>query len=131
VETRQILHRLAEASPELPEPQLVQFGSGELPYLTERDRLAPDLSEALNRDTPRDPRTWPVTEPLSVPTPAAGMGSAPPELAKLALNNLGRHIAGLAMAVFNKAEPAPADIPANAGDAHSLISRLAKDAFGR
>jgi len=38
-----------------------------LPLLTERDRGAPDLSDAINLDTPRDPSTW----PMPVPRPPA------------------------------------------------------------
>jgi phospholipase C len=106
-------------------------GKYEIPYLTERDRLAPDLSDALNLESPRDPNSWPVTAPRPVPPAAATAESLPPEIEKQALNNLQRHVVGLTMAVFNKVEPALAEIPKTAGEAHALISRLAKGAFGR
>jgi hypothetical protein len=48
VETRQILHRLAESAPKLPEPQLVRFGSGEYEYSLDID-LATCLRPALWR----------------------------------------------------------------------------------
>jgi len=39
----------------------------DLPYLTERDHNAPDMSDALNLTTPRPASTWPVTVPRPVP----------------------------------------------------------------
>ncbi len=37
-----------------------------MPFLTERDKMAGDLSNAINLDEPRDPKTWPVTMPRPI-----------------------------------------------------------------
>jgi hypothetical protein len=47
------------------------------------------------------------------------------------LNDLERHIVGLAMAQFNKVEPTPDQIPRTVGAAYALLLSLAQGAFGR
>jgi hypothetical protein len=98
-----------------------------LPFLNDRDRTAPDLSDAFNLDTPRDPKTsWPVTVPLPVPLQAPKPDLMSPELARQPLNALERGIVGLTMAAFNEA----GDVPTTLGPAHAVLTRLAKGAFG-
>ena len=102
-----------------------------LAHLTERDRTAPDLSDAINLAQPRPPRSWPVTVPRPVPPSALNNDPTSPELAGRPLNPLERHIVGLAMAQFNKVEPTPGEIPTTVGPAYALLSRLAQGQFGR
>ena len=101
-----------------------------LPHLTERDRTAPDLSNAFNRASARDPSTWPVTVPRPVPPDATATDPLGPTLAPQPLNDLERHLVGLTMAWFNGVEPARADIPTTLGAAYTLLRRLAQGAFG-
>jgi len=101
-----------------------------LPHLTQRDRTAPDLSDAINLALPRPPRSWPVTVPRPVPPSMLNTDPTSPELARRPLNPLERHIVGLAMAQFNKVEPTPDQIPTTVGAAHALLSTLAQGAFG-
>ena len=98
--------------------------------LTQRDRRAPDLSDAINLTVPRAPSTWPVTVPRPVPPFALNTDPTSPELAPLPLSDLERDIVGLAMAYFNGVEPAQAAIPTTIGDAYALLQQLAAGAFG-
>jgi phospholipase C len=101
-----------------------------LPHLTERDRTAPDLSNAFNLGSARDPSTWPVTVPRPVPPDATDTDPLGPTLAPQPLNDLERHLVGLTMAWFNGVEPADADIPTTLGAAYTLLRQLAQGAFG-
>jgi len=101
-----------------------------LPYINHRDRTAPDLSDAFNLSTPRPPASWPVTVPLPVPPSALETDPLLPPLKDLPLNGLERAIMGLAMARFNGTEPTPDAIPATVGAAYTLLSQIAKGAFG-
>jgi phospholipase C len=102
-----------------------------VPHLNERDLNAPDLSDALNLTATRLPATWPVTVPRPVPPVALNTDPLSPELAPLPLNPLERHIVGMAMAQFQRAEPAQEAIPTTIGAAYTLLSQLAQGAFGR
>ncbi len=99
----------------------------DMPFLTERDKTAPDLSVALNLDEPRDPKTWPVTVPR--PTPVRDLDPQNPELerAEHVMNGLERHVVGMAMTAFNEA----GEIPNTIGEAQGLLKRIAAGAFGR
>ena len=98
--------------------------------LTDRDRHAPSLADALNLETPRPPLTWPVTVPPPVSPGALYADPLSPEIAKRPLNKLERDIVGLAMTVIDGHAPDPADIPTNLGAAFDLMCRLAEGAFG-
>jgi phospholipase C len=101
-----------------------------LPHLTERDRDAPDLSDALNLSAVRPPSTWPVTTPRPVPPIVAETDPLSPTLAPRPLNDLERAIVGLAMAHFTGVEPTADTMPTTLGAAYTLLRRLAKGAFG-
>ncbi|MEO8304872.1 MAG: alkaline phosphatase family protein [Betaproteobacteria bacterium] len=101
-----------------------------LPYLTERDRTAPNLTEAYNLATPRSPSSWPVTVPPPVPPSALLTDPLSPALANRPLNGLERDMMGLAMARFTGAEPAAGAIPGTVGEAYTLLSQIAGGAFG-
>jgi phospholipase C len=101
-----------------------------LPHLTERDRSAPDLSDAINLNTPRQPSTWPVTVPRPVPPYLSETDPLAADLAPRPLNDLEQAIVGLTMAYFNGVEPAAADIPTTQADAYLLLKRLAAGKFG-
>jgi phospholipase C len=102
----------------------------DLDALNERDRNAPDLTDALNLENPRLPEAWPQTVPLPVPAGALYTDPFSPEIAERPLNALERDIVGLAMTVIDGDPPNPADIPTKLGAAFDLMCRLASDAFG-
>jgi phospholipase C len=105
----------------------------DMPHLTERDRDAPDLTDALNLQTPRQPSTWPVTVPRPVPPELAETDPMAPGLAPRPLNDLERTLVGLTMAQF-KPELTDADIeaqiPKTQADAYVLLKELAQGKFG-
>jgi len=92
-----------------------------LPFLTERDRHAPDLSDSINLIEPRSPSTWPTPVPRPVPPPPAGLEQRP-------LNDLEKTIVGLAIARFSPV-PNATRIPDRLGDAQTLLRSLVGDAF--
>jgi phospholipase C len=98
--------------------------------LTERDRNAADLSNAYNLATVRSPSTWPVTVPLPVPPTALETNPLSASVAATPLNGLGLRIMGLAMTHFLGREVSAAELPTTIGDAYTLLSQLAKGAFG-
>jgi hypothetical protein len=98
--------------------------------LTDRDRVAPDLSDAYNTDAVRDPSTWPVTAPRPTLPGATDLDPSSPAAASFVLNELAHHIVGLAMAQFQNREPLQAEIPKTYGEAYALLSQIAKGAFG-
>ena len=102
-----------------------------MPHLTERDRTAPDLSDAINLKTARAPATWPVTVPRPVPPLALETNPMSAALAPRPLNDLERTLVGLAMARFQGAEPAQDAIPQNQADAYTLLKQLADGKFGK
>jgi phospholipase C len=97
--------------------------------LTDRDRNAPDLSNACNLSTTRAPSTWPVTVPLPVPPVALETDPTSATVSAVPLNGLGMQIMGLAMTHFLGREVAVAEIPTTIGPAYTLLSQLAKGAF--
>ena len=102
-----------------------------LPYLTQRDRTAHDISDAVNLTDARPPATWPITHPLPVPPSLMETDPLSPTLAPRPLNELERHIVGLAMARFNGVEPTPESIPTTVGAAYTLLAQITRGAFGR
>ena len=96
--------------------------------LTDRDRGAPDLSDAINLTTARSPSTWPVITPRPVPPSALNTDPTSPELAPLPLDGLERDIVGLALAYF---APNTATIPSTLGEAYATLKPLTAGKFGR
>ena len=90
----------------------------DLDALTDRDRNAPDLSDAINLTQPRDPSTWP--SPIPRPAPP------PPSLDERPLNGVEQILVGLALAKFS---PQPVPMPTRLGDAVSLLRSLVGDTF--
>lgn len=93
----------------------------DLSPLTERDRGAPDLSDAITLTEPRSPSTWPTPIPRPVPPPPAGLEQRP-------LNDVEKSIVGLAIARFSP-QPAATAIPGTLGDAQTLLRSLVGEAF--
>ena len=93
----------------------------DLPYLTERDRTAPDIRDAINLSARRDPSTWPVTVPPPQPPGSGNTDPLSPELAAVPLNGLERDFVTLALAHFTGVEPAPADVPKTIGAAYAAL----------
>ena len=93
-----------------------------LTFLTERDRNAPDLSDAINLTEPRDPSTWPTP----IPRPA---GLHPPgRLEDRPPNDLEKTIVGLTIARFSP-QPSATPMPETVGEAQTLLRTLVGDAF--
>jgi phospholipase C len=93
-----------------------------LQFLTERDRNAPDLSDAINLTEPRDPSTWPTP----IPRPA---GLHPPgRFEDRPPNDLENTIVGLTLARFGTPATANAK-PQTVGEAQTLIRSVVGDAF--
>src|SRR5207253_10074578 len=103
----------------------------DLAHLTERDRTALDLADAINLRTPRPPSTWPVTVPRPVPPEVSETDPLAAGLAPRPLNDLEHTLVGLAMAQFNGVEPAQDAIPQTQADAYVLLKRLADGKFGK
>ena len=89
--------------------------------LTDRDHTAPDLSDAITLDEPRNPSTWPAPIPRIVPPPSPGLEQRP-------LNDLEKTIVGLAIARFSP-QPSATAIPATLGEAQTLLRSLVGDRF--
>jgi phospholipase C len=100
-----------------------------LPHLTERDRTAPDLADAINLRTPRHPSTWPVTVPRPVPPEVSETDPLAAGLAPRPLNDLERSHVGLSMAQFKGVEPAQEEIPQTQAEAYVLLKQLAEGKF--
>jgi phospholipase C len=101
-----------------------------LPFLTDRDRSAPDIGDAINLASARDPATWPVTVPPPQPPGSDNLDPTSPALANVALNDLGRHIVATAMGYFSGVEPAPDDVPTTIGAAYAILKPLTAGKFG-
>jgi phospholipase C len=101
-----------------------------LAHLTERDRTAPDLADAINLQTPRQPSTWPVTVPRPVPPDLSGTDPLAVGVPPIPLNDLERTIVGLALAQFKGGEPKEEDIPQTQVEAYMLLKQLAEGKFG-
>ncbi len=102
-----------------------------LPFLTERDRNAPDIADAINTSTLRDPATWPVTVPPPQPPGSEAIDPTQPPLANVPLNELERHILSTAIGYFTGVEPSPADLPKTVGAAYAMLLPLAQNVFGK
>jgi len=103
----------------------------DLPYLTERDHNAPDMSDALNLTTPRPASTWPVTVPRPVPPELSETNPLAAGLAPCPLNDLEQALVGLAMAYFQRTEPTADTIPKTKAEAYALLQQLAQGKFGK
>jgi phospholipase C len=102
-----------------------------MPHLTERDRNARDLADAVNLNTPRHPSTWPITVPRTVPPYALETDPMAASLADRPLNDLERAIVGLTMARFNAAEPRAEELPQTQAEAYAVLKQLADGKFGK
>jgi phospholipase C len=98
----------------------------QLPHLTERDRGARTIHNAVNRTTPRQPGTWPDTHPQYLPpnpeagVPAAGDADRP-------LSPPGVGLVGLLTARYG----APGDpVPRTYKEAYDAVDRLGRGLFG-
>jgi len=100
-----------------------------LPFLTERDRNAPDLADAINIASPRDPSTWPITVPPPQP-PLSGYDPSSPAVANIPLNDLQQHIVATAIGYFTGKEPPAADVPKTVGEAYAALAPLVDGMFG-
>ena len=101
-----------------------------LQHLTDRDRDAPDLSDALNRTQRRDPSTWPVTVPPQVSLAALNPDPLSPELAQVRLNELELHIVALALTHFTGVEQSTDSVPNTVGAAYTRLKPLVAGVFG-
>jgi phospholipase C len=101
-----------------------------LDHLTDRDRDAPDLSDAINRTSFRDPSTWPVTGPPQVSQGAFNLDPMSPELAPVRLNELELHIVALALTYFTGVEQTTDSVPKTVGAAYSQLKPLVTGVFG-
>ena len=99
--------------------------------LTDRDRNAHDLGDAINLQAPRPAASWPVTVPPPQPPQSSNTDPTSAALAPVPLNDLGRHIVGLAMAYFQGREPLDAEIPRTHGEAYALLKPMVGDTFGK
>ena len=102
-----------------------------LPYLTQRDRTAPDLADAINLQTARQPSTWPVTVPRPVPPELSETNPLAADLAPRPLNDLENTLVGLTMAYFNGVEPTEDALPKTQSEAYVLLKQLADGKFGK
>jgi phospholipase C len=102
----------------------------DLAHLTERDRTAPDLADAINLAAPRDPSTWPVTVPPPQPPLSGYTDPASPAVAGVPLNDLQRHIVATAMGYFGGVEPSDETLPKTIGEAYAVLKPLTAGKFG-
>ncbi len=101
-----------------------------LKYLTERDRHAPDLGDAVNLEQMRDPSTWPVTMPPPVSLGAFNLDPLSPELAPVPLNELELHMVALALTHFTGVEQSTDSVPNTIGEAYLRLKPLVAGVFG-
>lgn len=97
-----------------------------LPHLTERDRGARTVRNAVNRRTPRQPGTWPDTQPQYLPpNPEAGAPAPGDEDRPLSPPGVG--LVGLLTARYG----APGDpVPRTYKEAYDAVDRLGRGLFG-
>lgn len=97
-----------------------------MPHLTERDRGARTIHNAVNRRTPRQPGTWPDTHPQYLPpNPEAGAPAAGDEDRPLSPPGVG--LVGLLTARYG----APGDpVPRTYKEAYDAVDRLGRGLFG-
>jgi phospholipase C len=94
--------------------------------LTARDAGAPDLSDALNLSSPRDPGDWPVTTPRPVPEVPSAID---PALAATPLSGLEVHTLGLLIAAVSDREP---ELPSSmtVGEGLDILYSFGRKLFG-
>ena len=93
-----------------------------LPHLTERDRNAPDLSDAINLTEPRDSSTWPT------PIPRPPALHPPGRLEDRPPNDLEKTIFGLAVA-RSSPQTAAVEKPLTVGEAQTRLRTLVGSKF--
>lgn len=92
-----------------------KYGLG---HLTERDRDARDLTNAINLDVPRNPEDWPETHPQDVPSNPEGRGPFSHDHAQTPLTPPGVALMGMLTAKLGL----PADqAPTTFGGAYELL----------
>jgi phospholipase C len=98
-----------------------------LPFLTERDRNARSLRNAVSLTTARDPSTWPRTSAQYVP--ANPESSAPTGTS--AQHQLTEPAVGLLSMLLAKYGQPGDPIPTTYGDASELLEKRGRELFGR
>ncbi|MFT3928547.1 MAG: alkaline phosphatase family protein [Myxococcales bacterium] len=93
-----------------------------LSALTDRDRDAPDLADAINLDAVRVPSSWPSPTPRPVPPPPSDVDGRP-------LNDLEQTIVGLALSRFAAPGLQARAMPSTVGDAQAMLRSLVGDTF--
>ncbi|MEN0084289.1 MAG: alkaline phosphatase family protein [Leifsonia sp.] len=97
-----------------------------LKHLTERDRGARTIDNAINRTAPRQPGTWPDTHPQYLPPNPEADAPAPQDEDR-PLSPPGVGLVGLLMARYG--EPG-APVPATYKQAYEAVNRLGRGLFG-
>jgi phospholipase C len=101
-----------------------------LPHLTERDVDAPDLADAINLATMRDPSTWPVTVPPPQPPGSGNTDPLSPQLANLPLNDLEKHFVATALDYFTGRVWSVDEVPQTVGAAYATLAPYTAGKFG-
>ncbi len=101
-----------------------------LKNLTNRDIDAPDIRDAINQPTVRDPSTWPVPPVDLLPGEALIGDPTTPEFAAQPMDELDRNIYALAMAHFTGVEPTEEEIPETVGESYARLKPLTAGQFG-
>jgi phospholipase C len=101
-----------------------------LPHLTERDADAPDLADAINLATMRDPSTWPVTAPPPQPPGSGNTDPLSPQLANLPLNDLEKHFVATALDYFTGRVWSVDEVPQTVGAAYAMLAPYTAGKFG-
>jgi phospholipase C len=97
-----------------------------MPHLTERDRGARTIHNAVNRRTPRQPGAWPDTQPQYLP-PNPEAGPPAPGDQDRPLSPPGIGLVGLLTARYG----APGDaVPRTYREAYEAVDRLGRGLFG-
>ncbi len=97
-----------------------------LRHLTERDRDAPTIDNAVNRSTARQPGTWPDTHPQYLPANPEAQAPAPGEEDR-PLSPPGAGLMGLLVAQYGRpGEP----VPRTYREAYDLVQREGVGLFG-
>lgn len=97
-----------------------------LPHLTERDRGARTIDNAINRTSPRQPGTWPDTHPQYLPANPEADAPAPEDEDR-PLSPPGVGLVGLLMAHYG---PPGAAVPRTYKEAYQAVDRLGHGLFG-
>jgi phospholipase C len=100
-----------------------------LPHLTERDVDAPDLADAINHPTMRDP-SWPVTVPPPQPPASGNTDPLSPQHAYVPLNDLERHFVATALDYYTGRVWSEDVVPKTIGAAYTLLKPYTAGKFG-